>query len=311
MDRRIWRVIHIAEKVKPTSEKSKEKEKPEVVEVEERDLTEEEKKAKLQRLQALQDELNEMKAKEKEILEPSSAKSDGLETLETEISKGIADATKGEMLGKIKVDETNVDQELAALELEIAEEEKIIIIEKTPIEKLVEIHEWITQAQYGFMFVIPNKKKNKQDYESWKEEWSQVLFDYAKVGKFHVLYMKRLLTEEPFNKFDNRKKAIQDFAERLVEKDLAEWTGDKPKKKEELRIYWKSLSEWQDIIVKWAENNAILELILIPEIRKLKEDFANLPEEDLRKIFKQIEKDDKGQMVEIENNQFGIKFKLF
>lgn len=310
----------ISEKIKVPKEKSDQKQKqvnaqPEVEEVE---LTREEKLAKLKRLQALQEELEALKIKETQITQPSSNSSvtekkdaDGLEILESEISKGIQSATKGELLAKVKIDEKSVERELAILEQEVATEKIQKVIEKSPYEKLLGIHEWLEQAQYGFMYIIPNRKKNKQDYESWREEWSQVLFDYAKVGKFHIIYIKRLLTEKPFNKFDKRKKAVLTLAERLVEKELAEWTGEKPRKKEELRIYWKSLGEWQDIMLHWAEENAILELIMIPDIRKSKTDFANLPIHDLKKIFKKIEKEKKGQMVELENDQFGIKFNIF
>ncbi len=311
-------MIQISEKVRTPPEKEKRSKETSESVLEEQDLTQEEKLAKIKRLQALQAELDALKVKESQITQPDvkvdeiiGEEADGLETLENAISKGIKSATKGEMLAKIKIDDRALDQDLVALEREIQEEELEKVIEKTPYEKLLEIHDWLTQVQYGFMYMMPNKKKNKQDFESWREEWSQVLFDYAKVGKFHILFMKRLLTEEPFNKFDKRNKAIQELADLLIDKDLAQWTGEKPKKKEALRVYWKSLSEWQEIILQWAEKNAVLELIMIPDIRKSKTDFANLPKEDLHTIFKQIEKANKGQMVELEDDQFGIKFKLF
>ena len=77
---------------------------------------------------------------------------------------------------------------MKALEEEVAAEQ--IIIVKTPYEKLIELHEWIELPQYGFMYSVPNKKKNKEDFQSWKDEWSQVLLDYAKVGTFHIIFVK-------------------------------------------------------------------------------------------------------------------------
>jgi hypothetical protein len=309
----------ISEKTRPqksseSSENSEssamaQKEKP-VQEEMEVELTPEQKLDKIQKLKALQSELEALKTKETQIDQPiDDLAEDGLEILESTLSKSISSATKGERVANVLIDDVAIEREMAALEREVAAEEQIIVDEKTAYEKLLEIHDWLEQAQYGFMYVMP-KKKDKQDFESWREEWSQVLFDYAKVGKLHILYIKRLLSEQPFNKFDNRKLAINFLAERLVEKELAEWTGHKPKKKEELRIYWKSLTEWRHVIEKWAGDNAILEVIMIPDIRKSNTDFANLPEQDLRTIFKRIEKDAKGQCVELENNQIGIKFNL-
>ncbi len=194
---------------------------------------------------------------------------------------------------------------MIALEEEVAAE--YIIAEKSPYEKLIELHEWIELPQYGFMYSIPNKKKNREDFQSWKDEWSQVLLDYAKVGTFHIIFVKRLLTESPFNKFTNRKNAINELAEGLIEKNLGKWV----KKKEALRVYWKSIEEWVSVIEDWAHDHAIFDVIMIPDIRNSEQEFASLPVEDLREIFKKIEKQGKANMVELDgNDQFGIKFKF-
>ena len=216
----------IAEKVRtPKTEESKQEES--VIEEEViQELTPEEKLEKIRRLKALQSDLEALKVKEAELTKavPEASETidqDGLNVLESEITQGIQSATKGEQVPQISIADSAIEQEFAALEREVALEEQIVVEEKSAYEKLLEIHEWLQQAQYGFMYVMPSKKE-KMDFASWREEWSQVLFDYAKVGKLHIIYIKRLLTEEPFNKFDNRKKALNSLAERLVEKDLAE-----------------------------------------------------------------------------------------
>jgi hypothetical protein len=298
-------VITIAEQEKPRPEKTKSQESQ----------SREAKLAKLKQLQELQAQLASIE-NEIQPTEVSSTESEGqsevvkdeLEVLESTIAAGIKSTTKGETLLKISISDQEIDREMAALEKELAAETKVIVI--TAYEKLVAIHDWLDAPQYGFMYSIPNSKKARQDFESWQEEWSQVLLDYAHVGLLHILYPKRMLTEKPFNKFTNRKHAIEIIAQVLVEKDLAEWTGDKPKKKEALRVYWKSLEEWVAIIEKWAQTNALFEVVMLPDIRKAETEFANLPEEDLRQIFKKIQQNQKGTMVELENNQFGIKFRL-
>ncbi|UYP45180.1 hypothetical protein NEF87_001465 [Candidatus Lokiarchaeum ossiferum] len=292
-------MINIAEQQRPkASQKSK-------------SINEEKKKKeklakleKLQKLEALQSQLNSL---ESESID-SGSEVDGLDDLESSIQQGIKGATKGEILLEVSTNDASIAAEMAALEQEVAVEAKVKV--KSPYEKLLEIHDWIEAPQYGFMYSTPNKKKNKQDFESWREEWSQVLLDYAHVGLIHIIYPKRLLTEKPFNKFIDRKKAISILAEALIDKDLAKWVGDKPKKKEELRVYWKSIEEWTTLIEDWAKNNAIFDMVMVPDIRNSETEFSNLPEEDLKIIFGKIEQNHKGTVVELDDNQFGIKFKI-
>ncbi len=224
--------------------------------------------------------------------------------MESSIDKGISSATKGEKIFEISISDVEIEKDMQALEEEVAAE--VAVAEKSPYEKLIELHEWIELPQYGFMFSVPNKKKNKEDFISWRDEWSQVLLDYAKVGTFHIIFVKRLLTEKPFNKFINRKNAINELAEGLIEKNLGKWIN----KKEALRVYWKSIEEWVSVIEKWAQDHAIFDVIMIPDIRNSDQEFAHLPVEDLREIFKKIEKQGKADMVEIDKDQFGIKFKF-
>ncbi len=224
--------------------------------------------------------------------------------MESSIDKGISSATKGEKIFEISISDVEIEKDMLALEEEVASEE--IIAEKSPYEKLIELHEWIELPQYGFMFSVPNKKKNKEDFISWRDEWSQVLLDYAKVGTFHIIFVKKLLTEKPFNKFINRKNAINELAEGLIEKNLGKWIN----KKEALRVYWKSIEEWVSVIENWAQDHAIFDVIMVPDIRNSDQEFAQLPVEDLREIFKKIEKQGKADMVEIDKDQFGIKFKF-
>ena len=268
--------------------------------------------AKLKQLQELQAQLDSIESEtppaKSESADQSDTATDELDNLESTIAKGIQSTTKGETILEVSISDQEIDQEMAVLEKELAAEVQLVIL--TPYEKLVGLHDWLDAPQYGFMYSIPNAKKAREDFASWQEEWSQVLLDYAHVGLFHILYPRRMLTEKPFSKFTDRKKAIEILAQVLVEKDLAKWTGDKPKKKEALRVYWKTIEEWVDIIENWAQTNALLDVVMLPDIRNAETEFANLPEDDLRRIFKKIQKNNKGTMVELDNNQFGIKFNL-
>lgn len=299
----------IAEQVRKRKEKIKDTEESQPVSEEETaELSELEKdeirKAKLQKLKELEAELSEIEQKKQARVVDQDVP---LADLEEKLASQIKSATKGEIVLEETADEATIRSEMESIKQEMAAEQAVQ--EKTPYEKLVELHDWIEQPQYEFMYAMPHPKKAKQDFESWREEWSQVLLDYARIGTLHMIFPKRLLTEKPFNKFIDRKKSVLELCEALVEKDLAKWVGNK-KKKDELRVYWKSLEEWTSIIEQWAYNNAIFDVIMVPDIRKSKQEFALLPVEDLKVIFRKLEKMNKATMIELEDSQFGIKFKL-
>ena len=256
-----------------------------------------EKLRKIQRLQELEEQLAKVEP-EKDV---------PLDELEDKLAAQIKSATKGEIVLEESADESVISQEMHDLRDEMAQEQLVVV--KTTYEKLVDLHEWVEEPQYGFMYSMPNPKKDRDDFQSWREEWSQVLLDYARVGTIHIIFPKRLLTEQPFNKFVNRTDSIFELCDALIEKDLAVWVGNK-KKKDELRVFWKSVDEWTTIIEQWAYDNAIFDIIMVPDIRKSEKEFAFLPIEDLRYIFQKLEKNQKGKMVELQDNQFGIKFNL-
>ena len=199
------------------------------------------------------------------------------------------------------------ESQLQKLEEEIVGEKGVIEKELSPYEKLLGDYPWIEEPKYAFMYAIPNKKKNPTDYQSWKTEWAKVLFDYAKCAILHIIYLRELYTEKPFANFDDRKKAIHEIAQELVDQELAKFLS---KKEEQLRIYWKTLDFFADDIYEWAIDNGKLEPILIYEIRESKLEFSNLPKIDLEEIFRMLSKDDKGNIIKLEDGQMAFKIKL-
>ena len=215
-------------------------------------------------------------------------------------------------LGDIDVDaykqhSAEIEKELEAIEREIVGERGVVAKEVSTYELLLNDHPWLEEKRYIFMYSIPNKKINLKDFESWKGEWSKVLFDYARYAILHILYLRKLQSEKPFSKFEDRHTAIKLIAEELVENNQAEWLT---KSKEKLRIYWKTLDNWAEEIFEWVMEISPLEPILIFEIRESKRDFSNLPTEDLIEIFKMLEKNEKGRIIKSEDGQISFKIKV-
>ena len=202
---------------------------------------------------------------------------------------------------------SQIEKELQEIELEIIREKGVVVREVSTYELLLNDYPWLEEKRYVFMFSLPNKKTNLKDYESWKNEWSKVLFDYARYAILHILYLRRLESDKPFSKFEDRNSALKELAEELVNKEQAEWLS---KSKEKLRVYWKSLDNWAEEIYDWAMEISPLEPILIFEIRESNKDFNTLPNNDIIKIFKILEKDKKGQIIKLDDGQLSFKIKI-
>ncbi len=273
----------------------------------------------LARLKALKEKKELMKEaaaegaiteKEKEIIEKDISDDSTLDDIEKrlqEMDKFITkEITSGE---KATYDEHSeyIESELKYLESELSKEKGIIEEKISAYEKIVKDYPWIEEQRYKFMYTMPNKKKNSSDYESWKTEWSKVLFDYAKYGVLHIIYIRKLSSEKPFSNFENREKSIKEIAEELIDQDLAEWLS---KKKNQLRIYWKSLEGWSDEIYDYLIDLGKLEPVLLYELRESEQEFSNIPKDDMEKIFKILEKDHRGRIIELEDGELAIKIKL-
>jgi len=200
-----------------------------------------------------------------------------------------------------------IEKELQEIELEIIREKGVVVREISTYELLLNDYPWLEEKRYVFMFSLPNKKTNLKDYESWKSEWSKVLFDYARYAILHILYLRKLESDKPFSNFEDRNSALKELAEELVNKEQAEWLS---KSKEKLRVYWKSLDNWAEDIYDWAMEISPLEPILIFEIRDSNKAFNTLPNNDIIKIFKILEKDKRGKIIKLDDGQLSFKIKI-
>jgi hypothetical protein len=293
-------------------EKPKEavKEAEEVKEKPEREL--DDLRKELARLKELkrQKELKELEEKTEEVVSEASGEGLPSEEIEARLNKieDILTSKIGEIDQKAyEQHAAQIEKELRELELEIVKERGAVTKEVTTYELLLNDYPWLEEKRYIFMYSLPNKKTDLKDYESWKKEWSKVLFDYARYAILHILYLRQTESEKPFSNFEDRKQALEEIAEELVNKEQAEWLS---KSKEKLRVYWKSLDNWAEEIYDWAMEISPLEPILIFEIRESNREFSKLPSEDIVKIFKMLEKEKRGKIIELDDGQISFKIKV-
>jgi len=215
---------------------------------------------------------------------------------------------KEEVKEEEKVREKEVIKEKEIIEEKEEIIEKIEEKEKISVyEQLLEEYAWLDQIRYEYMYQIPNKEKNKTDYESWREEWSKVLFDYAKIAVLHILYLRQLYTKKPFSKFEDRKTAVKEIADKLVEQDLAIWLSEE---KDKLRLYWKTLDLWAEEIYDWLFKQGKIEPTLIFELREADKQFSTLPTEDIKKIFEMLEERGLAKVIKVNDGKLALKIDL-
>jgi len=258
----------------------------------------------LKKVQELQRIQQEDISTEEQLSEPTN------ENIETRLNKieDFLTSNLGEIDSKAyKQNAGEIERELQRIETEIIGEKAVVAKEVSTYELLLNVHPWLEETRYIFMYSIPNKKTNTKDYESWKNEWLKVLFDYARYAILHILYLRKMHTVKPFANFEDRATALREIAQALVDKKQAEWFS---KSKEKLRVYWKSLDNWAEDIYEWAMEISPLEPILIFEIRESNQEFSNLPREDIEKIFKMLENDRRGKIIELEDGQISFKINV-
>lgn len=187
---------------------------------------------------------------------------------------------------------------------EVAESENVVRLEETSAEETsssdqldsipmestpepisseapqVVLPRWGDLKQTEWMYHIPPREEDKK---MWAEEWADFLIKWAESRSLHVLSVATFVKEQPFNDMLGKVDAFRVIGDLLVEKDVSEWLDEK---KKQLRVYWRPLEEWGDIMYKWAIRTGRLRLdVQSIVVQDSKEEFAGLPERDLHRIM--------------------------
>ncbi|MFW9973971.1 MAG: hypothetical protein ACFFDQ_01715 [Candidatus Thorarchaeota archaeon] len=139
---------------------------------------------------------------------------------------------------------------------------------------------WGDIGDTEWMYGIPTRE---DDRELWAGEWADYILEWAERRKVHVLSVAVFISEPPFKDLRNKVDSFKAIAEVLVEKEVAEWID---KKKRQLRVYWRPLEDWTDILYQWALKTGKLRLdVKSIVIQEVGEDFASLPEKDIHIVL--------------------------
>jgi hypothetical protein len=146
-----------------------------------------------------------------------------------------------------------------------------------PIETFISVTPaWGGPEESEWMYGIPPREEDKV---LWAEEWSDYLLQWAEQNEVHVLSLSVFISEPPFKDLRNKVDSFKMIAQVLIDKEVAEWSD---KRKRQLRIYWKPLEDWADLIYDWSLKTGKLRLdVKSIVIQESGQSFAKLPEHDL------------------------------
>ncbi len=135
---------------------------------------------------------------------------------------------------------------------------------------------WGGTEQSEWMYGVPPRE---DDRDLWAGEWADFLLQWTEHNAVHILSLATFIAEPPFKDLRSKVDSFKTIAQVLIEKEVAEWSD---RRKRQLRIYWRPLEDWADLIYEWALKTGKLRLdVKSIVIQESGENFAKLPEKDL------------------------------
>ncbi|MHA1124934.1 MAG: hypothetical protein ACTSO7_10360 [Candidatus Heimdallarchaeota archaeon] len=144
--------------------------------------------------------------------------------------------------------------------------------------------QWINKP---WMYVTP---EHQQQLDSWCADWSNFIMEYARINIKHIIHIEEERAEHPFNNKAAKKRLdreqLETIGDYIVAQEMGLWWD---RKKIRLRLYWRTLDEWADIIYEWsiktgraASADRVMTLF---DIQQAGQAWSSIPQEDLKRIF--------------------------
>jgi ESCRT-II complex subunit VPS25 len=144
--------------------------------------------------------------------------------------------------------------------------------------------EWVDKP---WMYVTPELQ---QQLDSWLSDWSNFVLEYARINIMHIINIEEERSKYPFdNKMAKKslnREQFQKIGDYIVAQEMGLWWD---KKKIRLRLYWRTLDEWADIIYEWAIKTGRAagaeRVMTIYDIQQANQPWSTIPIQDLKRIF--------------------------
>ncbi|MHA1613278.1 MAG: hypothetical protein ACTSYJ_00360, partial [Candidatus Thorarchaeota archaeon] len=199
------------------------------------------------------------------------------ESVETEVEPVIEEVIE-QALDETHSPEVVVEPEMQETS-EVVEEADPKITETTVEVSILEsilMPSWGGTEQSEWMYGVPPRE---DDRDLWAGEWADFLLQWTEHNAVHILSLATFIAEPPFKDLRSKVDSFKMIAQVLIEKEVAEWSD---RRKRQLRVYWRPLEDWADLIYEWALKTGKLRLdVKSIVIQESGENFAKLPEKDL------------------------------
>lgn len=148
--------------------------------------------------------------------------------------------------------------------------------------------EWINKP---WMYVTPEHQKQ---LDSWCADWSNFIMEYARINLKHIIHIEEERSKYPFNNKQSKKRLdreqLETIGDYIVAQEMGIWWD---KKKIRLRLYWRTLDEWADIIYEWSIKTGRAagaeRVMTMLDIQDANQAWSSIPQEDLKRIFEIME----------------------
>jgi len=148
--------------------------------------------------------------------------------------------------------------------------------------------EWINKP---WMYVTP---EHQQQLDSWCADWSNFVMEYARINIKHIIHIEEERTKHPFNNKTAKKRLdreqLETIGDYIVAQEMGLWWD---RKKIRLRLYWRTLDEWADIIYEWSIKTGRVagaeRVMTLFDIQQAGQAWSTIPQRDLFRIFEIME----------------------
>ncbi len=207
--------------------------------------------------------------KTKEEAKPESVETEVQPVIEEVIEQAIDETHSPEVVVEPEIEKPaevveEVDPKITETAVEVSILESILM------------PSWGGTEQSEWMYGVPTRE---DDRDLWAGEWADFLLQWTEHNAVHILSLATFLAEPPFKDLRSKVDSFKMIAQVLIEKEVAEWSD---RRKRQLRVYWRPLEDWADLIYEWALKTGKLRLdVKSIVIQESGENFAKLPEKDL------------------------------
>ncbi len=175
-------------------------------------------------------------------------------------------------------------EQLIQSDVAISREDLFDLGEDVERQLLEILPEWINKP---WMYVTPEHQKQ---LDSWCADWSNFIMEYARINIKHIIHIEEERAKYPFNNKQIKKrldrKQFQTIGDYIVAQEMGIWWD---KKKIRLRLYWRTLDEWADIIYEWSLKTGRAagpeRVMTMLDIQEAGQPWSTIPVEDLKRIF--------------------------